>query len=164
MKEQTAVRRAVSTAYYALFHLIVEEATAARYETPSDAASMNAYGRKLDHAPTYKIAETIMDGGQAKAHLVDILSSDVSERVAYIIDTLMSLQDCRIASDYDRIYRLKLRDAMTLVRSADKAVRFWHEAKAAKDPTLKMFVACIVAESDEAETRKRPNRRQRRRT
>ncbi|MEO8844834.1 MAG: hypothetical protein ABI591_23810 [Kofleriaceae bacterium] len=97
--KQASLRRAISTAYYSMFHLLVDEAT--MFVVPT-AALRAAVARSFDHK-ALKNAAKLMGGayrGQTN-WLGAYVRGSVSDELAQVCDSFVELQDQRLTADYD---------------------------------------------------------------
>jgi hypothetical protein len=115
---QLTLRRAVSTAYYAVFHLLIAEATA----NWSNESLRAALGRAYDHGVMKTASNRILDKkdfpfiGEDPAVVANL------REVARIFS---QLQDERHFADYNLTKDLDPVDALTQVKSAEKIFRLW---------------------------------------
>ncbi len=108
---QADLRRAVSTAYYALFHAIAHDAAdlfAGAGGQRSEAAWTHAY-RSLDH-------------GFAKGACQRVRGLGFPSGLCACADAFVTLQVARHDADYDPALRLSRADALTHVALAEEAI------------------------------------------
>ncbi len=90
---QADLRRAVSTAYYALFHLLISETTL----NWSRDSSRDAFGRMFDHALMKKASRRLLNSS-------DILfkgeDTSLVEKLKTVARAFVQLQDRRHIADY----------------------------------------------------------------
>lgn len=127
--KQANLRRAVSAAYYAVFHFLVEEACSLILGTQHRQAGYRAVlGRGFAHA-TMKEACTSWGGGNLKAAVVKGLPLDangkykIPKAIRRIAATFAELQDKRHLADYDFTERFGRSDVLTLLEEAQSDVR-----------------------------------------
>jgi hypothetical protein len=106
----TAHRRAVSTAYYALFHAITERVAAAVFPT-ADATFSRRIRRWIGHGDIRQVAQWVSQqqgtaGGSPPAHIQGLLAPPgggphVDADTAAIADAFLELNDKREQADYD---------------------------------------------------------------
>lgn len=96
---QASLRRAISAAYYSLFHLIIDEAV--RYLVPA-AGLRAAVARTFEHKDVKSAARTISEIQRGSSPwLANHVRQPVSTALASVCDTLVELHDQRHAADYD---------------------------------------------------------------
>lgn len=127
---QAELRRAVSTAYYALFHVLAREAAdllvGVGAERP-DKAWAQVY-RSLQHGDA-KNACTQVENLKFSGHIVDLAKA------------FIALQELRHRADYDPEYRLQRADAITAIELAESAVE---RLKAASRKERRAFMVLLI--------------------
>jgi uncharacterized protein (UPF0332 family) len=129
--KQASLRRAVSTAYYALFHLLIDEAV-----------SKWAVERQRS-----KLARTF-EHGKMKAICDDVLKTvksggDVPPELNTVAHNFIQLQQHRYTADYDNSKqwsRTDVLNVLTLARDAFTAWRAISTQDAAQDYLLQLFL------------------------
>ncbi len=91
---QANLRRSVSTAYYALFHLLISETTA----NWSRVSSRHAFGRVFDHGPMKRASNRILD---PKIFPFKGEDPKVIQNLKAVAKAFIRLQDQRHIADYD---------------------------------------------------------------
>jgi len=116
--KQVDLRRAVSTAYYAVFHLLISE-TISNW---SRASSRDALGRMFDHGMMKKVSRRISDpklfpfGGE---------DSILVQNLKTVAQSFVQLQDQRHIADYDNSTFWTSNEAVTEVTKAANAFAAW---------------------------------------
>ena len=114
--KQASLRRAVSTAYYALFHLLISETTA-NWKRAHLRAEL---GRAFDHNTMKSASNRLLQlpfGGE-DGHAVAALK--------YVAKSFSELQENRHIADYDNTKLWTKTEALALVGSAKRAFQAWH--------------------------------------
>jgi uncharacterized protein (UPF0332 family) len=121
---QVNLRRAVSSAYYALFHALVDEACrvmlGARHgETPF----RHVLGRAFTHG-AMKQACTAFAGGTLKAIVAKGLPAafSIPIEIRALARAFTDLQERRHLADYDRTERFRRSDVLALMDQAETAL------------------------------------------
>lgn len=121
--EQNSLRRAVSTAYYAMFHRVLR-AAADRF-IGSDQQESAAYAilyRNFDHGPMRSICRDL-DTATLNERLRRLLRRDrVSAELRSFASAFVALQDARHSADYDPSAWFEPSDAELLVVGARAAL------------------------------------------
>jgi uncharacterized protein (UPF0332 family) len=139
---QVDLRRAISNAYYALFHAVVAEAAddlVGRTHRPTP-RYMLVY-RSVDHRRLRKLCEDI-----AKQNLPDRYSRFEPEGgfgpdLQFFAKALVELQDSRHQADYDPLFRATRSNAARIVqRGRDALQRFRHANQAQRRAFLTLVV------------------------
>jgi len=119
---QADVRRAVSTAYYALFHLLVSETTL----NWSRDSSRNALGRMFDHGLMKKVSSRVADPKRTPFAGEDPAAVSGLRLVA---DAFVQLQNARHIADYDNGKSWSLWEAIEEVVRSLNAFEAWDKIK-----------------------------------
>jgi hypothetical protein len=121
--KQASLRRAVSAAYYALFHLLTEDAARLMFGG-SDAAALRAVVcRAFQHATMKRAAQGFGAGtlGEPWKSLLDTPSPELK----LVAGTFVDLQQQRHQADYDFGRPLIRTEATDLVERVEAAIRTW---------------------------------------
>jgi uncharacterized protein (UPF0332 family) len=119
---QADLRRAVSTAYYALFHLLVSETTLSW----SRDSSRNALGRMFDHGLMKRVSDRVADDKKTPFAGEDAGAVSGLRLVAKLF---VELQDLRRTADYDNGTSWTRLDAIVPIASAKSAFVAWDDIK-----------------------------------
>lgn len=133
-------RRAVSTAYYAVFHLLLEEATAI---FGLDGPLATAVQRSFDHKEMSKVSKQF-----SHAHNTEILPNVgklrlPSDLVQFALG-FNELQGARIEADYDSAsVKISQTWAQNFVEEAEAAFECWARVRA--DKHAKLYLLLLLA-------------------
>ena len=116
--KQASLRRAVSTAYYALFHLLISEAVANWNRVNLRAA----LGRAFDHGIMKAGSNRIQDTRQFPFARED---PGVVADLRAVAKTFVQLQEKRHTADYDNTTFWTRTEALARVKSAEQAFATW---------------------------------------
>ncbi|MCX6599139.1 MAG: hypothetical protein NTV70_22535 [Acidobacteria bacterium] len=113
---QASLRRSVSTAYYALFHLLISEATK-NWKRPEQRPALARYfdHGKMRSASESKVAE--LKKVRPRSPLVDHL--------LLVAETFVDLQEKRHVADYNNAVVWTRSDTLDQVASAEAAFTSW---------------------------------------
>ncbi len=130
---QANARRATSTAYYALFHFLADEAGRCFVGGRSSKRALrSAVARALEHGSLRSACERIASRG-APANLPTALrgcwGASVSSDLQAVAETLASLQELRHRADYDRASPIRRAQASSSVYAARQAMRTWRKVR-----------------------------------
>jgi hypothetical protein len=147
--KQANLRRAVSTAYYAVFHFLADEVCCAQIGTQnSQRPFRHALSRAFVHT-TMKSACSSFGGGTLKSSVTKGLPQDpqgtyrIPKPIQDIAATFAELQEKRHLADYDLSERFKRSEVLTLIDQAKIHVRKFCEYQVCDD--RKFFLACLWA-------------------
>lgn len=137
--KQASLRRAVSSAYYALFHLLVD-AAAGLYT--SDPIRKSKIGRTFSHGELMDVSERFAIGQLPKS-VPAIAGSDgkEQEQLKGIAKTFVLLQIARHEADYDLTRTFARQEVLDLIERAETCFKEWEDAKRSEDARL--FLACF---------------------
>src|ERR1700733_4656783 len=128
--KQASLRRAVSTAYYALFHLLVDEAVS-KWAIERQRSIL---ARTFEHAKMKAICDEVLKNVKGGASLPLELN-----RVAH---NFIQLQQHRHTADYDNSKQWSRTDVLNVLTLATDAFDAWYEIStldAAQDYLLQLF-------------------------
>lgn len=115
---QASLRRSVSTAYYAVFHLLIAEATA----NWSQAELRAVLGRAFDHGPMKQASNRVASVQQSPYVGED---PEIVAGLRLVAKTFWQLQENRHFADYDLTSELDAAGAFDAVKSAEKVFEIW---------------------------------------
>ncbi len=129
------LRRAVSTAYYALFHLLVHESAA---RIVAIAALRPRVVRAFEHRDMRKVCEdysqAVHPGGQP-----------VPQKIQDIAATFITLQQARFEADYNTAKTLTYAEANSSVQLAENSFADWVAVQA--NPDIDGFLTDLLFQS-----------------
>jgi hypothetical protein len=112
--KQASLRRAVATAYYALFHLLIEDAVA-NWNRPQDRAKL---GRAFDHGRMKAASNEII--GRKSVALDPVL-----DQLKQVAGTFVELQQLRHSADYDNARGWSRVDVRQELDTVTQAFQTW---------------------------------------
>ena len=115
---QASLRRAVSTAYYALFHFLISEAVA----NWNQDVLRSYLARAFDHAAMKNASNRVLDN---KKFPFSGENPVVVEKLRRVAESFVELQDKRHIADYDNTTVWTPVTALTQVTSAEQAFLTW---------------------------------------
>lgn len=126
---QASLRRAVSATYYALFHLLVDEATKLMLSGRPRGPLRDCLARAFNHSAMKQAAHQF-----ARSRVSPKLSPGFDGRpiqpgLTEIARTFVELQEARHHADYDRADRFTRGETLDLIESAERAFRDWREIR-----------------------------------
>lgn len=121
--KQASLRRAVSAAYYSLFHLLTEDVARAMFGGFDANGLRHVFRRAFQHQTMKKAAQ-----GFGAASLADPwkpLLPSPSPQLMLVAGAFVDLQQARHQADYDHSHRLTRAEAIDLVERAEDATAAW---------------------------------------
>jgi uncharacterized protein (UPF0332 family) len=135
---QASIRRAVSAAYYALFHMLMHEAS--RLLVPRDPAGLRERARRaVSHADVRSVCRecsTKKDPG-----ILDLTTQPLEQELVDIASAFDRLYEARIKADYDLAAPFDPIDASYRVEDAEKAMEKLRRVKGT--PNAKVFLTAL---------------------
>lgn len=119
------LRRAVSTAYYALFHFLVDQGC--RFIVPGrdQRPLRGVLARAFEHGAMKKASTSFASGNLPAKLLPGLAGSPIPPDLRRIAETFRVLQEMRQAADYDPLRRFWRRDVLALVTRVEQDIRLW---------------------------------------
>ncbi len=146
--KDASLRRAVSTAYYALFHLLTDEASRFLISGSNRDPLRNLLTRGFAHSEMSRTAKAFSSGyGGLALHVQSIIpkSSDFPTKLSAVAAAFYELQAARHTADYDVSYRLTRSETLALVRRAEAAFADWRAIRT-EEVTRIFLVALLMDE------------------
>lgn len=125
--KQASLRRAVSAAYYAIFHLLSME-TAKNWKRPAERFTV---ARMLDHTPMANVCKAKRDKlneyfktKPAQGHDLNVL-----RHLHAIANTFVDMLQHRTTADYNGAIKWSRTDVLEKIESVEAAFQSWHEIR-----------------------------------
>lgn len=137
---QACLRRSVSTAYYALFHLLISDATA-NWSRPQFRAKL---ARCFDHGPmkTASDAKAAEIEALFKDHSQDSSDAELILQLWTVASTFSVVQEMRIIADYNLAVEWNLHKVGALVAQVTDAFSSWNAIRNT-DPAQEYLVSLL---------------------
>ena len=144
---QASLRRAVSTAYYAIFHLLISEATSnwARPEL------RNSLGRCFDHGPMKSASE--FQVAQMNALKTSSLT-EADQDLLTVANSFVQAQQRRIDADYNLAKEWGALEVSAHIGSVEEAFRAWR--RISQDAKAQAFLVSMLGAKDRRAAKSRP--------
>jgi uncharacterized protein (UPF0332 family) len=136
--KQANLRRAVSSAYYALFHLLTSEASGLYAVETGLAARIN---RTLNHGEMKKVSQSIANHKLPKALSPPGGGYVTPADVRTVADAFVNLQQARHEADYDLSRTFTRKEALMFMQTAHQAFHAWENVNKTDD--ARMYLACF---------------------
>ena len=137
--KQVNLRRAVSSAYYALFHLLTFEA--ARLYA-SDFGFQSRITRTYNHAEMKKVA-TFFAVGKLPKSLQPVQGSfSIRKELQNVANQFVTLQQARHEADYDLTTSYSRKDVIEQIEWTQQVFDDWNAVR--KTDETRLFLACFL--------------------
>jgi hypothetical protein len=138
---QASLRRAISTAYYAMFHFLIREAV--RQIGPNlGNENFNRVYRWFDHGAMSRVARAFSEDVVRIPNSKDVLIQNNDERIQFVAQHFADLQDLRHLADYDPGAIFLRTDANENIDLLDTAFRVWPTVKTS--PEANTFLLSLL--------------------
>jgi hypothetical protein len=138
---QASLRRAVSAAYYALFHLLANEG-ASRFVPNSPERLRAQTHRAFAHGEMKNACkQTIKSSGA----LLGLLISPLEAELKTVAEVFVELQQQRHLADYDLSQSYNGIDVLGIIAKANTAISAWNRVR--NTPNANVFLAALLLNS-----------------
>lgn len=126
---QASLRRSVSASYYAIFHLLVDEATRMLLSGSMRADLRVCLARAFRHSYMKQAAVQFASRSGPVRLSLGFDSESVQQELKDVADAFVQLQEARHNADYNLAHSITRREAFDLVELAEEAFRNWNKVK-----------------------------------
>jgi len=148
--KQATLRRAVSTAYYGLFHFLIEESTLLLFGAgQADASFRQLAARAFIHAKMKSVCTEFVKPNPLQVNPLlrafwQRLAIANNPQARLVAQSFIDLQDDRHAADYDMTVSFSRQDALNAVARAEQAFNAWRQLKAVSPETCRLFGMAMI--------------------
>ncbi len=148
--KQATLRRAVSTAYYGLFHFLIEESTALLCGAGrGDTAFRQLAARAFVHGKMRSACAEFLKPNARQVHALlqpfwTSLAIANSPQAQLIAQAFIDLQDDRHAANYDLSVSFSRPIALSAVTRAEAAVTAWRHLKATNPEACRLYALVLM--------------------
>ena len=139
---QASLRRAVSSAYYALFHRLVDEATRMMISRRNRDALREHVSRAFYHSDMNEVCKSIANRRAPRKLTKAFDGLPLQPQLVDIARAFVDLQEARHQADYNAYRLIKRQEAIHLVELASKAIDDWNAIR--KSPQADAFLAGLL--------------------
>jgi hypothetical protein len=149
--KQASLRRAVSAAYYALFHLLVADG-AKRLSPPTPAGLSLLIQRTFNHGEMRNVCKNFAEGhsaaingkrpGQPPVATRKLIVLPLDPRLFNVIKVFINLQEARNEADYELAGQWNRMDVLELIRTTRQAFADWQAVRGS--PNAIVFVIALL--------------------
>jgi hypothetical protein len=138
-RKQANLRRAVSSAYYGVFHLLASE-TSALFAAEATLASRIT--RTLNHGDMKKASSMIENDRLPRALQPASGAYATPADLKIVANAFVDLQQARHEADYDLARTFRRREVLDLIRSVRQAFQAWERVKKSDD--ARVYLGCFL--------------------
>ena len=120
--KQTSLRRAVSTAYYALFNFLLDEAVK---QFASDTSLRLLVRRSFAHTEMKKAATALASGGRLPPHIAAVFPGPIPVELRSVAGAFVELQSARRDADYNLLKTYARQQVSSWVEQVRTAFEDW---------------------------------------
>ena len=140
---QASLRRSVSASYYALFHLMVDEATRRMFPSRNRTSLRGYLASAFGHGDMRKVAQQFSEGRISPKLAPGLDGEALQPELSNVAATFVDLQEARHEADYDTMRRFSRREVLDLVDRAEQAFVDWNRVR--RSVQADTFLAGVLA-------------------
>lgn len=139
---QASLRRAVSAAYYSIFHLLVDEATAAMFGQSGPRRRLrDVLARGFSHSSMAAACKSF-EGGNLPAPIASVVTPlPIPADLQVVAATFRQLQEERHRADYNRALPFSRREVLHLLQDTADTVEAWQRVR--NDDAARFFLMAL---------------------
>ena len=140
---QVSLRRSASTAYYALFHFLIDETTKSWLGArPSQRTMRQILARAFQHRTMLQASRGFCSGALGGGMQSVGTATPVPTELHYLATTFMELQELRHRADYDLAASFTREEVLGEVRRVHKAIQAWHVVQ--DHPLSRLYLVSLL--------------------
>lgn len=124
--KQANLRRAASAAYYALFHLLIDQGSRFLIAGPQREALRHQVARSFDHGQVKRAAQAFATVGANASPWRAVLGAPPSQPLTSVALAFIELQEARHEADYDLARAFTRGEVEALLARAKAGFSHWH--------------------------------------
>ena len=140
--KQASLKRAVSAAYYALFHFLVSEAASFMVKGTGQKGIRLVFQRAFVHGHMKKVAVSFAGGTVPDHWKGPMARQPVSRELKQVSTAFVDLQAARHEADYDLTHHLSRKDALDLIERSKRAITAWRKIRGTLEANV--FLAALL--------------------
>jgi hypothetical protein len=140
--KQASLRRAASASYYALFHLLVDEAVQWLVRGPNPDKLRNLLRRAFDHGEMKSVSRAFRSG-TLPSNQAAVFANPVPADLRSVAGAFLELQEARHEADYNLSRTFTRAEVRGLVARVRDAFRLWHDVRTSE--AARLYLAALLA-------------------
>ena len=141
--KQASLRRAISAAYYALFHRLISEAS---WLPVKDYQVASCIARAPSHAKMNEVSKLFANGKLPKAFGSVASRFPVKSELKQVAQAFVDLQQARHDADYDLAKNFRRGETLAFVERVRQEFRDWDAVR--KERVASIYLACLLIGKD----------------
>ena len=143
--KQANVRRAVSSAYYALFHFLIEEATLLVVNTDFASKSLRQIvSRAFTHTSMNEASKAFASGNLSSLYDTLLTGASLPVELKRIAAAFVDLQRDRHRADYDLSTPMSRQDGINAVQQVRSAMKDWDSLRQNNKEMARLYATCLL--------------------
>jgi hypothetical protein len=139
---QASLRRAVSAAYYSLFHLLIDEATRVAFGGSFSRRRLrHALARSFSHQSMVAACESFHGGALPASIAASVAPLPIPPELRELAGVFVKLQEERHRADYNLAAPFVKSEVLALLRELDGAVAGWHRIR--REDAARFFLMAL---------------------
>jgi hypothetical protein len=139
--KQASLRRAASASYYALFHLLVDEAVLGLVRGPNPDDVRNLLRRAFDHGEMKRVCAAF-SGGTLPPSIAAALAGPIPADLRLVAEAFLELQQARHEADYDLSRSFTRADVQGLITKTRDAFHGWEAVRTSE--AARLYLASLL--------------------
>jgi hypothetical protein len=142
--KQASLRRSISSAYYALFHLLIEEATRRFVRGTDRTALRHCLARAFGHADMKSVAESFAKNNVSGKIKPGLNGEQIQPELRSFAETFVDMQQERHEADYNPARHFNRTDVLDLLERTRQAMNSWPDVR--NTPQADTFLLGLLAQ------------------
>ncbi len=135
---QGDLRRSISSAYYALFHRLIDDGVT---QLASGASQPEALGRAFGHTDMKKVCQHLQKSPLPQ-QMTSLFGASVPTELKNVAATFIELQELRHEADYNRARSFDKSDGRNALGRVETAFRDWDQVRTT--PAAQIFLVLLL--------------------
>ena len=143
--KQANVRRAVSAAYYGLFHFLIEESTLLVVNTDFSSKRLRQIvARAFTHTAMNETSKSFASGNLPALYDSLLTGASLPSELKRIAAAFDDLQRDRHRADYDLSSPMSRQDSINAVQQVRSAIKDWNILKQNNKDMARLYATCLL--------------------
>jgi uncharacterized protein (UPF0332 family) len=147
--KQASLRRAISSSYYALFHLLINEASQLIVRVEKSELLQNYISRQFTHTNMKEVAKGFASGNPSNQVKAALNKAPIPTDLMNAAKAFVNLQEVKHLVDYDTLRKFTRQETMDFIYQASSAFESWKKIK--KTQQANVFLVALLAHKQRGE-------------